>query len=404
MNKAVVPRPQIGDILTPVQAMRLAIQEGSRGTGFVSPNPLVGCTILDREHRFLAVGFHRRVGFDHAEIDALKQVPDESALEGAHVFVTLEPCAHQGRTPSCARTLAPRKLGSLTYAVEDPNPLVAGQGARILREAGVKTWLLGDRLDIPEAEREALKEEAEDLAEIFLHNMRAKEPFIAVKVATSLDGKMALTSGESKWITGEAAREHVHFLRAHYDAVSVGRNTFVADDPSLNVRHGDFPGFTNKAIVFDPKGKTLSAMASSNLIKVRDPKTVFVVLEEGVRVENPAGVSLLPVPLNETGAFAMGELLQALKASGIYSVMIEGGAHTFSSFFVSEKVQRLHLFQAPSLLGGRHGVSWSAHFGVDQMAHRIRIQRSERREFGEDLYWTGRVRFAAQPVQLDPHK
>lgn len=376
--------------------MRLAIQEAQRGTGLVSPNPLVGCTILDRDHRFLSVGFHRRVGFDHAEIDALKQISDRALMEGAHVFVTLEPCAHQGRTPSCAKTLAPFKLGSLTYAVEDPNPLVAGKGAAILREAGVQVRLLSEREDLSLEDRTELREQAEDLAEIFLHNMRTNEPFIAVKVATTLDGKMALTSGESKWITGERAREYVHLLRARYDAVAIGRNTFVADDPSLNVRHASFPEFANKAIVFDPYGKTLSAMAASNLLKVRGPESVYVIVGEGYSVSNPAGVQLIAVPHSEAAGFAFPEILSALRSRGFQSVMIEGGAQTFGAFFIHEKVQRLHLFQAPKLLGGRHGIAWSAHFGVERMDHQLHLERPERQEFGDDLYWTGRIRYAPQ--------
>ena len=384
-------RPAVGQPLSPAEAMRLAIREGGEGAGFVAPNPLVGCTILDRDHRFLAVGAHRKVGFDHAEVDALKKITDPAKLEGAHFYVTLEPCAHQGRTPSCARTLAPLKLGSLTYAVQDPNPLVSGKGAEILREAGVKTWLVTERDDVPEAAQ--LAQEAEDLAEIFLHNHRTKLPFIAVKVGTSLDGKMAMVTGESKWITGEKAREHVHVLRASYDAVLVGRNTFVADDPSLNVRHERFPAFKNRAVVLDPEGKTLASMGQSNLLKVRDPKSVFAVVGERAEVTNPFGVRLIRVRESEDGNFEVAQMLEALKAEGLTSLMVEGGAHTYGTFFNQGHVQRLHVYQAPILLGGRHGVAWSTHFGGSSIADKIHITGTRREILGEDLYWTGRVGF-----------
>lgn len=377
--------------ITAARAMRLAIEEGRKGTGFVAPNPLVGCTILDRNFRLLAVGYHRRVGFDHAEIDALKKIEDRSLLQGAHVFVTLEPCAHQGRTPSCARTLAPLGIASLTYAVEDPNPLVAGKGAQILREAGVQVSLLSERTDLDADEARLLTAEAEELAEIFLHNMRAKEPFVAVKVASTLDGKMALASGESKWITGESSREHVHFLRAGYDAVLVGRQTVMADDPSLNVRHRDFPGFSNKAVILDPRGQTLVHLSKSNLLKVRDPESVFVVVSDQTEVSNPLGVRIIRVAMQQPNSFDVKALLQSLKVEGLSSVMIEGGAHAVGAFFSARKVQRLHLFIAPTLLGGRSGLSWSQHFGVEKMADRIRLNDSKRREFGSDLYWTARL-------------
>jgi diaminohydroxyphosphoribosylaminopyrimidine deaminase/5-amino-6-(5-phosphoribosylamino)uracil reductase len=372
------------------QAMAIALHEGRKGTGFVAPNPLVGCAILDGNRNLLATGYHHKVGHDHAEIDALKKLKPEQ-VAGSHVYVTLEPCAHQGRTGSCAKALAQLKPASVTYAVEDPNPLVAGQGARILREAGVDTDLLANRKDLTPEEASELEEQAEDLAEIFLHNMRAKEPFIAMKVASSLDGKMAYASGESKWITGEAAREHVHTLRARYDAVAVGRATFVADDPSLNVRHASYPNFTNKAILFDPEGLTLKAIGTSNLLKVRSPENVFVVTDAKRTLENPAGVKVLKVPMAGTEEFMMDELLQQFREHAITSVMLEGGARTYGAFFNAKKVQRLHVYLAPMLLGSRSGLSWSQGFGGESMKERIDLKRVERQTIGADDYWTARL-------------
>jgi diaminohydroxyphosphoribosylaminopyrimidine deaminase / 5-amino-6-(5-phosphoribosylamino)uracil reductase len=383
----------IGQRISPAEAMRLAIAEAGKGAGYVSPNPLVGCTIVDREHRLLAVGYHRRVGHDHAEVDALKQVADSESLKGAHVYVTLEPCAHQGRTPSCARTLSPLELGSVTYAVEDPNPLVAGKGARILSEAGVEAKPLAAREDFPIHERQELIESAEEVAEIFLHNFRHQEIFVAAKIASTLDGKIALASGESKWITGEKAREHVHEIRAGYDAVLIGRNTFVADDPSLNVRHPRFVGVCNKAIVLDPKGRTLESIGRSNLLKVRSPESVIVVMAEGEQAENPAGVRVLRVAVREDGTFLTADLLGVLKGEGLTSVLLEGGSGVYGSFFSAGKVRRLYNYIAPSLMGGKYGVAWSAGFGSGTMAEKIRLQRSQRLVLGEDLFWTARVTY-----------
>ena len=383
---------QIGQLLTPSQAIQLAIDEAKKGIGFVSPNPPVGCTIVDCNHRFLAVGFHARVGYDHAEIAALKKITDSEVLRGAHLYVTLEPCAHQGRTGSCARAIAPLGVASVTYAVEDPNPLVAGQGAEILRQAGVTATLLAERDDISDAA--ALTIEAEELAEAFLYFMREKKPFIGIKVASTLDGKMATTSGESKWITGDQAREHVHRVRAQYDAVAIGRNTFIADNPSLNVRHSDFPNYQNRVVLFDPDGGSLAQMKSANLVKVRPPESVWVVVGRDVKPKNPAGVRVIEVSVNEKGLFEIPSVLARLKLEGLTSLMIEGGSQTYAGFFESKNVQRLHTYLAPSLLGGRHGVAWSSGFGADSMAERIRLRDSHREILGDDLYWTARVEFA----------
>jgi diaminohydroxyphosphoribosylaminopyrimidine deaminase/5-amino-6-(5-phosphoribosylamino)uracil reductase len=384
-------RPDVGQSMTPELAMALAIAEGHKGAGYVAPNPLVGCVILDRQHRFLSAGFHRKVGQEHAEIDAVKSAPLGANFEGAHFFVTLEPCAHQGRTPSCAKSLAAMKVGSVTYAVEDPNPLVAGKGAAILKEAGVKAQSLSERTDFSEESRERLIGMAEDLAEVFLHNMRSGKIFVGVKIASSLDGKMALISGESKWITGEAAREHVQLVRARYDAVAVGHATFAADDPSLNVRHPDFKGLQNKAVVFDPNGKSLASLAKSNLLRVRDPKSVFVVVGDACVADNPAGVTVVRVPQRGGGTFDVGMLLDALKSEGLTSLLVEGGARTIGPLMASGQVGRLHAYLAPILLGGRYGLDWGAGFGRESMNDKIRLSRSIRFDIGDDLYWAARL-------------
>ena len=382
---------RIGQKITPAEAMRLAIQAGAYGTGQVSPNPLVGCTIVDSEHRLLAVGFHARVGGDHAEIHALKQLPDPSHLTGAHVYVTLEPCAHQGRTPSCARTLAPLKPAAVTYAVKDPNPLVSGKGAAILREAGVETLALSEREDIPVEEREKLIVEAEELAEIFLHNQRAREPFVAIKIASSLDGQMALANGESQWITGESARLHSHAIRARYDAVLIGAGTFIADNPSLNVRHPEFNGLrANKAIVLDPRGRFIGAMADANLFKVRPKENVFVVTSPEVKTPKEFAGTHLVCPLIADHEFDLPDLLKALRAHDVHSVMIEGGAATIGAFLKAGKVQRLHAYVAPILIGARNGMAWTRHFEIPELARAVRLHHVRHEKVGEDLYWTGR--------------
>lgn len=386
--------PDLGAKLTAVEAMRLAIREGRRGTGFVAPNPLVGCVILDSERRLLAFGHHARVGFDHAEAAALKKIRNVKKVQGAHVFVTLEPCAHEGRTPPCALALAKLKPASVTYAVEDPFPQVSGRGAEILREAGIQTRSLAERRDIPERERRSLIDDAEDLAEIFLHNQRVGLPFVAVKIASSLDGRIAFESGESKWITGESARRHAHFVRARYDAVAVGVGTFENDDPSLDVRLERFEGLQNKAVVFDPSGRSLARLSGSNLYRARGAEKVIVVIDRESKVK--VGARLLRARVRD-GRFDLDEVLKGLKAEGITSIMVEGGAHTVAGFFEARRVQRLHAYLAPTVFGGKHSVAWSQGFGTTSLKDRIHLVRSKRRLIGDDLYWTARIVFSQEP-------
>lgn len=380
--------PPIGAQLTPHQAMSLAIHVGYEGVGFVSPNPLVGCVIVDRDHKLLAYGHHAMLGGDHAEISALKKLSSPQALLGSHIYVTLEPCAHEGRTPSCAKTLAPFKPASVTYAVEDPNPLVAGKGAAILREAGIRAESLANRSDI--STRAELIEQAEELAEIFLHVHRNKSPFVAMKVATSLDGQMAMTSGESKWITGEAARDHVQHVRAKYDAVAVGHGTFLSDDPSLDVRHPAFKGLVNKAVIFDFAGLSFEKLPKSKLLGVRPAENVIVVT--GTRVEKSnLGVRHLQIPEDASGHFEMRALLEALKAEGLSSLLIEGGAYTYGAFVEARAIQRLHAYVAPILIGGRHAIPWGRYFGGAKLSDKIELKATRHLQLGPDQYWTARL-------------
>src|SRR5690606_26256776 len=186
------------------------------------------CVVLNSKNELLATGRHERFGGDHAEINALKKIKNSDDLKGSKWFVTLEPCAHEGKTPSCAKKLATLPIGEVTYGLKDPNPSVAGQGAKILVDAGIRAHVFNE-----------LQDELEELCESFLWNMREQKTFVAIKTATSMDGQIAHRSGESKWITGESARQHSHFLRACFDAIGIGKETVLKDRPALDVRHPD---------------------------------------------------------------------------------------------------------------------------------------------------------------------
>lgn len=359
--------------------MRLAIDEGKKGAGFVSPNPLVGCVILDRDGVLLAKGHHARVGQNHAEANALAEVEDPNRLDGAHVFVTLEPCAHQGRTPSCAKTLAQLPIASVTYGIQDPNPLVSGQGAKVLRAAGKKVEVFAG----------GLHAELETLAEIFLLNMRSKRPFVALKIASSLDGKVALNDGSSQWITGEESRAHVQYLRGIYDGVLTGLGTFLRDDPRLNSRHPKFIAKKQKVVLLDPKGESFAKLEDSKLLSVREPDDLVVVTGPLGRKPPPGAgpVRHLETPVVD-GVFEVKSLLTVLHAQGLHSLFVEAGPFTASYFLRSQMTDRLYVFVAPKLIG--HGMSWTSGFTVPTLDQAITLENTELRTLGHDILVTGR--------------
>jgi diaminohydroxyphosphoribosylaminopyrimidine deaminase/5-amino-6-(5-phosphoribosylamino)uracil reductase len=268
----------------------------------------------------------------------------------------------------------------VTYGLEDPNPIVNGQGAAILRAAGIKTSIFSQYQD-----------ELEELCEVFLHNMRTQKPFVSVKVASSLDGIMVLKSGESKWITGESAREYSHFLRASHDGLLVGRNTIEQDDPSLNIRHPKFMDKENKVIILDPHAQLLEKLSEYSVTRSHKPENIFVVVRSDLP-NKPASspYNIVTVDYKKVEGFDFSQMLTQLWSSGIKSILVEGGAMTLSSFIKENLAQRLYLFQAPILLGHGFGRSWSENVTLHEMSDRIHIKNRQIFEFGGDILITGR--------------
>jgi diaminohydroxyphosphoribosylaminopyrimidine deaminase/5-amino-6-(5-phosphoribosylamino)uracil reductase len=358
--------PAAGEPLTPDDACNMALAVALRGLGAVSPNPLVGAVLVDQEHRFLAAGAHEKVGSLHAEANVLKQVREqgrEARLEGAILYVTLEPCAHEGRTPSCARAVAATGIRKVVYGLRDPNPLVAGKGAALLREAGVEV--------IEAAAAQTLKPwsaACADLAGVFLHNISTGRIFTGMKVASSLDGVVAFEGDRRVWITGDRARAYGHFLRLAYDAVAVGAGTALADNPRLDVRHPFLGGHvtcrTPRRVVFDPRGRALDALCDSpaaNLIHFQSETTIWIVAgQEQIARAQERGIKVVQVPCEpSTGRFIWAEVDEALQGLGVRSVLLEGGPGLYQAVLggndqrTRPELQKLHLFQAPVILGDR---------------------------------------------------
>ncbi len=370
------------------QFMRLALRLARRARGFTSPNPLVGA-VLVRGDRLLGRGWHRRAGEPHAEIEALRDAARRGQTgRGATLYVTLEPCSTHGRTPPCTEALLAAGLRRVVVAEADPNPRHAGRGLELLRAAGlpVEVGLLGA--------------EAARLNEAFHHWIVRRTPWVTVKAAMTLDGKIATPAGESRWITGEAARALAQELRRDADAVLAGVNTVLADDPSLTVRgpaRGDAPLRVLKPVrrlVLDSRARTpLTARL------VRDEwaalTTVLVTRAAPARkVEALARhVRVLVVP-GRGGRPDLRWVMQRLGAEEVTHLLVEGGGEVQAAFFEAGLVQRVAFFYAPLVLGGRAARKAVAGSGFASRARLPRLRAMEWRRVGGDLFLTARVEAA----------
>jgi diaminohydroxyphosphoribosylaminopyrimidine deaminase/5-amino-6-(5-phosphoribosylamino)uracil reductase len=317
--------------------MRRALALAAQGLGEANPNPLVGCVVV-RGGRIAGEGFHARAGGPHAEVAALRQAGPRA--RGATVYVTLEPCAHHGRTPPCAPLLVESGAARVVAAMRDPNPLVAGRGLAGLRRAGVVV------------ETGLLSSESARLNERFLTWARRGRPFVLLKAALTLDGRIATASGHSQWLTGHAARRQARWLRRLHDAVLVGVGTALADDPRLLPSPRTARPFAR--IVLDSR---LRLPPGSRLARTASPRTPVLVVacsadERRRRALEARGVEVVVVS-GEGGRVSLPAALDALAARGLTSLMIEGGSEVLGAFLAARLADQVALFRAPLLLGGR---------------------------------------------------
>lgn len=358
--------------------MGLAIQEAKKGYGFVSPNPPVGCVILDRETRFLSSGFHERHGAVHAEISALNKIKNKKKLEGAHLFVTLEPCAHSGKTPPCIDQLLKQPLASVTYGAEDPNPRTKkAKGLQKLKSKGVRV-----------KKSPFFKNEIHRLYEAFTLNMKKTRTFFALKTASSLDGVMGFSHGESQWITGKTARDWTFQLRATFDAVLIGVGTFLQDNPQLNCRLKNLKKIKNRVCLLDPSGRSLQLISQSNLARCRPLENILVVTAVPLKKKYPFKLIFAPF-MPHTRQFDLKKLSALLFREKIGSALVEGGGKTFAGFIEQNAAQRLYHIINPSLLGGQKGKYWTETLSVPNLKERKKLKSKEILQFGEDLCVTG---------------
>lgn len=396
-------KPEIGMPMTDFEAMRWAIAQAWRGAGHVSPNPPVGCVILSQEGHLLGYGHHPFHGGPHAEIVALAHMAQikhlgknengwdlstipRDRLKGSRWFVTLEPCAHEGLTPSCAKTLGQLPIKEVIYGLIDPNPQVAGKGLGILENAGIKVTRFSSL-----SPEKTLKQELEEVLEHFLVNVLYERPFVSLKIASSLDGMFCLQDGQSQWITGERSREMGHFFRGLHDSIMVGRGTIERDNPTLTIRHPEFKSMVKKVIVVDPHG-TLFGQPHLNVFQNHRPENLIWAVGNSVRAPFPKGINVIQVDSNSKGIDLI-DLHRKLWDLKIRSVFIEGGGKTLSAHLKSGTGDRLCLFQAPTIIGAGNGRSWSEGFSIHRLDEQPRLKGHRRMSLGKDILITGRLHY-----------
>ena len=364
--------------------MRLALRLARRGYGRTSPNPMVGA-VLVKGGELIGQGWHRRAGEAHAEIEAIRDAQRHGrGVAGATLYVTLEPCCTHGRTPPCTGAILAAGIERVVAGATDPNPAHAGRGFRRLRHAGLKVV------------HGVLAQECTRLNEAFHHWIVHRTPFVIVKAALTLDGKIATAAGESKWITGEKARAHAMKLREGADAILVGINTVLADDPSLTVRAGEsqisnFKSQKPRRIVLDARARTpLNAKVVSD---EHAALTTLVVSRSAPArrvAELARRVTVWSAP-ERAGKIDVRWLLQKLGGENVTSLLVEGGGEVNASFLLGGFAHRVVFFYAPKILGGRDARRAVAGEGVKRLAEVIALREVEWRRVGEDLLMTARV-------------
>lgn len=351
--------------------MRRALKLAERGLGRTSPNPAVGAVVV-RQGEVVAEAWHQRAGELHAERLALLQAGE--GARGAELYCTLEPCCHYGRTPPCTDIIIETGVQTVWYAADDPDPRCAGKGAETLRAAGVTVH------------RGLLAAEAERLNEAYLRHKRTGLPFVTLKLACTLDGKVATRTGQSRWITGSEARTFVHELRDRSDAVLVGVGTVLADDPQLNVR-------LDRAETKDPWRVVVDSHARTPAeAKVLAPGAACVVAvtsaaaTDRVRRLTAAGAEVLVLPADR-GQVDLRALLAELGARGVMSVLCEGGPTLAASLVTAGLVNKYLFFYAPRLIGGE-GLSAVGQLGLDEVAQAPALRLEDVKTIGPDLLVT----------------
>jgi diaminohydroxyphosphoribosylaminopyrimidine deaminase/5-amino-6-(5-phosphoribosylamino)uracil reductase len=360
--------------------MKHALSLAELALGYTSPNPAVGAVIV-KDEKVVGVGFTQSPGSAHAEVMALRQAKDRA--RDATMFVALEPCCHQGRTPPCTEAIIEAGISEVHIALIDPNPLVSGKGIKILKEAGI-TVQVGEH-----------EEEARRLNESYIKFITTGMPFVITKFAMSLDGKIATREGDSKWISSYESRHFVHRLRHTVDAIMVGVNTVVVDDPQLTARRCSSKGGKTRVqplrVVVDGKGRTPS---SARIF--REPGKTLVVVAQPLNARKKkslekAGAEIVELPAKED-IIDLAELLKLLGKRQVISILVEGGSELFGSLFDNCLVDKSFVYISPIIIGGEKAKNAVGGRGVGKVSDAVHLDNVRMEYSGSDMVICGYLR------------
>lgn len=355
--------------------MRLAMQLAGNAIGRTSPNPLVGAVIV-KDNRVVGCGWHRKAGTPHAEVHALNQARE--LAQGADVYVTLEPCAHYGKTPPCAKALVEAKVKNVYGGLLDVNPKVAGKGFKILEDAGIHV------------EYGFLQDELRKQNEVFFKWIEHKKPFVVLKAAMTLDGKIATAIGQSKWITNETSRAYGYKLRDIYDGIMVGINTVIEDNPMLTARVDG--GKNPIRIVVD---SSLKIDINANVVQDKSAKTIIATTDKADKDKilklQAQDVDVIVVDKDENDKVDIEKLLDILGQQNICSILVEGGATLSGSFVAKKLVDKVYFFIAPKIVGGKEAKTPVAGTGILNLQEALAPKDIQIEKLEEDILIIGRV-------------
>lgn len=355
--------------------MRLAMQLAGNAIGRTSPNPLVGAVIV-KDNRVVGCGWHRKAGTPHAEVHALNQAGE--LAQGADVYVTLEPCAHYGKTPPCAKALVEAKVKNVYGGLLDVNPKVAGKGFKILEDAGIHV------------EYGFLQDELRKQNEVFFKWIEHKKPFVVLKAAMTLDGKIATATGQSKWITNETSRAYGYKLRDIYDGIMVGINTVIEDNPMLTARVDG--GKNPIRIVVD---SSLRIDINANVVQDKSAKTIIATTDKADKDKilklQAQDVDVIVVDKDENDKVDIEKLLDILGQQNICSILVEGGATLSGSFVAKKLVDKVYFFIAPKIVGGKEAKTPVAGTGILNLQEALALKDIQIEKLEEDILIIGSV-------------
>ena len=356
--------------MTDKEYMLRAISLAKKGEGWTNPNPMVGAVIV-KDGRIIGEGYHKKYGELHAERNAFASLKESA--KGTTMYVTMEPCCHYGKTPPCTQAIIEHKIGKVVIGSKDPNPKVSGKGVQILKEAGISVV------------EDFLREECDKLNPIFFHYIKTKTPYVVMKYAMTMDGKIATKTGESKWITAKEAREEVQHMRHRYMGIMVGIGTVLADDPMLNVRVKDKKSPIR--IICDSK---LKIKEDSQIVKTAFNQRTIVVYAESQNTQEKLerlrslGVETLYCP-NESNQIDLKKLMIYLGNEGIDSILLEGGGTLNESAVRLGIVKEVQAFIAPKLFGGVNSKTPIEGIGVNFPSEAVRLKYTDICQIGEDI-------------------